>query len=1462
VVCVTAVLACAAMRLAAAQENAQMVLPEGVRAVWDVGKAQRESTPTRERVCINGLWRWQPAAAAADTVPAGGWGYFKVPGEWPREANRGGSQTLYPHPDWKGRRLGDVTAAWYQREISVPAEWAGRRIAVSTEYLNSFASVYLDGRKAGEMRFPWGEVDLTEACRPGRTHVLSMLVVAMPLRAVMLSYNDTFAAREVAGSVARKGLCGDVYLVGTPAGARISDVKVETSVQKWEVTFNAALEGLAADGRYVLRAQVMDNGRSVPEFTGEPFGSADLKDGRAAFTRGWKPEKLWDIHTPQNMYEVSVSLLDADGTVLDTALPERFGFREFWIKGRDFYLNGSRVFLSSVPLNHAQNGAALANYGAVHESLKRLQSFGVNFVYTGNYGCPPGSHLSFEEVLRASDDAGTLVALSQPHYGHYDWQAADADQKNGYAQHAEFYAHVAGNHPSVVFYAMNHNANGYDEQMNPDMIDGIEDPHNYRAGGGPARARLVEAIVKRLDPTRIVYHHASGNMGSVFTDNFYPNWVPIQEMSEWFEHWATVGVKPFLACEYAAPSTWEWAMYRGWFRGGRSFGSASVPWELCIAEWNSQFFGDKAFQISEWEKDNLRWEAKQFRAGNLWRRWSYPHDLDAHFDEREPIFAMYITDNFRAFRTLGVSATNLWQNADFWKLRPGVDRGRKELRVDWDKLQRPGLSPDYVEDLPEQMYTAYEPSDWIPMPGAQALIRNNVALLAYIGGKPAAFTSKDHNFLPGEAVEKQLIVINNSRQTVTCDCAWSFGLPKPITGSKSIALPTGEQERVPLSFELPAGLAPGQYTLTATVKFSNGETQDDSFAIDVLARPAAPEPAAARVALFDPKGESAKLLDGMGVRYQAVDAGADLSAYDTLIVGKAALTPDGPAPDIARVRDGLKVVMFEQTADVLEKRFGFRVEEYGLRWVFKRVPDHPLLAGIADEQLGNWRGEATILPPRLNYKPSPKFYGAPGIEWCGINVPRLWRCGNRGNVASVLIEKPACGDFLPILDGGYSIQYSSLMQYREGKGMVLFCQMDVTGRTEDDPAAQTLARNIVSYASAWKPSPVRQVLYVGGPPGRLHLERAGILAAAYDGGKLSPDQVLVVGAGGGQKLATNAGAVGEFLKGGGNLLAVGLDEQEANAFLPAKVQMKVAEHIAAYFEPFGRDSLLAGVSPADVHNKDPKDLPLVSGGATVIGDGVLGQAGDAKVVFCQLTPYGVGSAQGSEASFAVSAEDAADGKQSALLTLGFSSDAQFGQEVVKAGEVGKSYTFAVLLKAEGAAVPVHLEIERPASPWDRALKAPDVLVAPGEWTEVHATFKVEVPFPEGWFAYLSCAQGGACFRADAVRLYEGEYVPWKAAGAGQEPGTAQNLIANPSFEAGAAPWRFTYNEQYNLRRTYRRASFLVTRLLANMGAACATPVLERFHSPVDMSKAEKRWLAGLYVDVPIEWDDPYRFFCW
>jgi beta-galactosidase len=1083
-----------------------------------------------------------------------------------------------------------------------------------------------------------------------------------------------------------------VYLTSTPRGPRLTDIRTETSVRKRECTFDAGLDGVEPGASYLLRASVSQNGRNSKTITSQPFPGRALKDGRMALTAAWMPDQLWDIDTPQNNCTLELSLLDSAGRVLDTGWPVRFGFREFWIEGRDFYLNGTRLFLSAVPLDNSQVSAASATYGAARETLERLKSIGINLVYTHNYGCEPGSHLGFEEILRAADDTGMLVSFSQPHFSHYDWPGPEADQTNGYARHAGYYVRAAQNHPSVVMYSMSHNAAGYDEDMNPDLIDGEHDARDKWALKNTALALRAEAIVRRLDPSRIVYHHASGNLGSMHAINFYPNFVPVQELSDWFGHWAAEGVKPAFMCEYGAPFTWDWTMYRGWYKGQREWGSAAVPWEFCLAEWNAQFFGDRAYQVSEAEKQNLRWEAKEFQAGKVWHRWDYPNEVgSSRFAERYPVFALYLTDNWRAYRTWGVSAISPWEFGHYWKLREGVNKSRRDLKVDWENLQRPGFSPDYLGQQFEQMDMAYERSDWIATPAAQAVLRNNRALLAWIAGKSAAFTSKDHNFNPGETVEKQIVLINNSRHRVTCDCNWSFALPQVQSGSKSLVVEAGNQKRVPMRFELPAALASGSYELNATIKFSDGENQHDRFSIDVIAPSVAPR-VSAKIALFDPEGETGVWLNKLGIPTQPVSAESDLSGFDLLIVGKSALTVGGPAPDISRVREGLKVLLFEQTSEVLEKRFGFRVEEYGLRRVFARVPDHPALAGLDASNLCDWRGEATLTPRRLTYETRPRY--GPIVQWAGLSVPHAWRCGNRGNVASVLIEKPACGDFLPILDGGFDLQFSPLLEYREGKGVVLLCQMDVTGRTEADPAAKKLARNILHYVCDWKPEPRRKALYAGPPSGQRFLQSLGVDLESYDGGNLSKDRVLVLGSGAGATLAGHTAALAGWLKAGGNLLAIGLDQGDAAALLPFPVKMKKAEHISGFFEPLGRDSLLAGLGPAEVHLRAPQQLPLVSQGARIIGDGVLARADDAKVVFCQLEP-----------------------------------------------------------------------------------------------------------------------------------------------------------------------WQFE-SSQPNLKRTYRRTSFLASRLLANMGVAGAMPLLDRFHKPVHPLPPEKRWLAGLYLDQPEEWDDPYRFFRW
>ena len=172
-------------------------------------------------------------------------------------------------------------------------------------------------------------------------------------------------------------------------------------------------------------------------------------------------------------------------------------------------------------------------------------------------------------------------------------------------------------------------------------------------------------------------------------------------MSDWFEHWAAKGVKPFFLCEYGVPFTWDWTMYRGWYKGEREFGSAGCRGSFASPSGTPSSSATGPTGSASGRRGTFAGRPTQFRAGSLWHRWDYPAPVgSSDFDERQAVFARYLADNWRAHRTWGLSANSPWEYATFWKLRDGADTSRKEFKVDWDNLQQPGFSPDYSQTAP------------------------------------------------------------------------------------------------------------------------------------------------------------------------------------------------------------------------------------------------------------------------------------------------------------------------------------------------------------------------------------------------------------------------------------------------------------------------------------------------------------------------------------------------------------------------------------------------------------------------------------------------------------------------------------------------------------------------------------------------------------------------------------------
>jgi len=221
----------------------------------------------------------------------------------------------------------------------------------------------------------------------------------------------------------------------------------------------------------------MDGATQVVEFNSAPFSSADLSNGRFAFTEKWKPAKLWDLNTPGNTYDTQLELRETtSGKTMDVSWSEHFGFREFWIDGRDFYLNGKRIYLSAVPLDNAAIGAATGE-------LRRHQ---------GKPAPPQGARRQFRiraQLRFASRDRISAMprCCVPPTTSACWWRSRSHTSATTTGMPPTPIAPTAtpatprsmstspGNHPSVVAYAMSHNGTGYEQDMNPDMIDGIHD---------------------------------------------------------------------------------------------------------------------------------------------------------------------------------------------------------------------------------------------------------------------------------------------------------------------------------------------------------------------------------------------------------------------------------------------------------------------------------------------------------------------------------------------------------------------------------------------------------------------------------------------------------------------------------------------------------------------------------------------------------------------------------------------------------------------------------------------------------------------------------------------------------------------------------------------------------------------------------------------------------------------------
>ena len=1176
-------------------------------ALWSMADAGREKTACREKISLNGLWAFQVDNEAEDVSAAPKAAdirhFFKVPGKWPeggRHASDGMAVYDERGADVFGSEVGPITSAWYARTVDVPDDWRGRRVVLGFRWIPSAVLVYVDGKRAGEAFFPGGEVDLSSVLAPGRHEIAFFTSAKLPEKLVQVFDAPDQARTVTKKNLANKGVNGDVYLAAEPTGVRLDDVQVRSHVADGRIEFSV---GFAGEGSLdaTAVADVFDGDKKVKTFKSQPFKAA--AGGRQVFGGEWKDAKVWDVDCPGNVYTVRVSLVKG-GKPVDELYGEEFGFREVAVSGRNLLLNGKPVHLR--PEYSGMNAASAVANDEAEEAFRRMRAYGFNTEIDGTYGFSEGGNADFEFSLRAASKVGMLSVMGLPHPCEYappdkplDWRL-----KGAYEDLVRYEVKRLQNIPGLILWSSTHNQTGYESDQNPEIMTGLEADVpsgivNWRQRFRE-NSKAVDRLLAEVDPGRPMYHHESGRNGRFYTLNCYLDWAPIQERSDWLETWEEKGVMPLFIVEWGAPHIASWASYRGEDNGRNIWSSrGSCKW-LFLNEYNAAVLGEEAFHPNARKNRALELIEYHCKGGKncYYGAWD---EVTTNEDDIKRVMSAYLSRNIRDMRARGITMILPWDITSTHFKRPDGARERKVRPDPLAGIKAFGaVKSDYTLGL-------LNVGGMVPARTGEVLVENYADLLGWIAGPGREFTTVNDSYLPGEKVEKSLVIVNDQRHDRTVTYAWQAGSKKK---AGQVLVKAGGTAQVPVSFTAD----PSTTKIVALFKCPEAEWRTiDTFELRIA--PAKPATKVASVALFDPEGTAKPLLEALGVGVRDVVGEADLPGKDgILVVGRNAY-PKLPFDLAAVARRGVRVVMLEQDAATL-KKLGFRVQEHALRTLF---PNDAAFEGL---DLSDWRGASTSLPWFIGVDRNSG--GFPRCDWEGFDNTRVWRAGNRGAVASALPEKPARGDYRALLSGGFNLQYAPLMEYAADGVRVILSQLDLCGRLsgrDGDPivapeATAALARILDHAARPLPPAPAKVLVLERGSNVATTFGELGIpFEKAAAAGDAKPGDLLVLGP------DANAGDLTALVESGVRVLALGVGGEETRRTFPfAKAAQRRWETCPTFNEQIGKEPLLSGVSNADLQWLMPSCMAHLA----TFNDGdilTVVPAGKGVLVYCGIAPW-------------------------------------------------------------------------------------------------------------------------------------------------------------------------------------------------------------------------------------------------
>ncbi len=371
-------------------------------------------------------------------------------------------------PFWLQPETHYVGAAWYQRTVTLPRAWAGRRVTLLLERPHWRTTVWLDGRElgSGDANGVAHTFELGSEASPGPHR----LTVCVDNRNVPdLGENSHSISDHTQGTW--NGIVGRIELVAT-APVWIEDLEIRTDFAARTATVRGRL-GRAADQAWPASVEL-----SSPTAAGAPVHAPVSEQGAYVAVVAFGAEAAaWDEFTPA-LHRLTAVLANGERR------EQTFGFREIRAEGRQLRINGRPLFLRGT-LDCAifpRTGHPPTDVASWRRVLEVVRAHGLNHVRYHSW-CPP------EAAFVAADELGVYLQVEAGVWPNHSTTLGDGKPVDAWLEaESERMLRAYGNHPSFVIFCAGNEPGG---PRHPAWLSGwverrkARDPNRlYTAGAG------------------------------------------------------------------------------------------------------------------------------------------------------------------------------------------------------------------------------------------------------------------------------------------------------------------------------------------------------------------------------------------------------------------------------------------------------------------------------------------------------------------------------------------------------------------------------------------------------------------------------------------------------------------------------------------------------------------------------------------------------------------------------------------------------------------------------------------------------------------------------------------------------------------------------------------------------------------------------------------------------------------